>query len=200
MVLSLSFKRFLFIFIFMVLTWGMGLSCFLYYILTDFCPSSTPAEAIIILTGGHGRVEKGFELLKKIKQPVFISGVARRVQLHDLLKVHPLPMELNRYIEVDSLSLDTQDNARQTAHWVQKNGYNSIILVTSYYHIPRSLIEFKRFAPHLKIIPYPIFPKRFSSLSLFKKPLEWKTIIEEYHKYCIARFRHFLNRYTFLKM
>jgi uncharacterized SAM-binding protein YcdF (DUF218 family) len=185
-------KRVFYLFLFALTLWGIGLIGFLNLILFQETSADLKADAIIILTGGTGRIGKGFELLKKEKaHRAFISGVASPVQLEELLKIYRCSSELGEKIELDKTAVDTQSNARQTSYWIKYYGYKTIILVTSYYHIPRSVIEFQRFSQDIKIIPYPIFPAQFSLLTLLKRPSEWKTIIEEYHKYCIAKIRSF---------
>jgi len=52
--------------------------------------------------------------------------------------------------------LDTHGNAQETASWVQRHHYSSLIIVTADYHMPRSLVEFGSEMPGVKLIPYPV--------------------------------------------
>ena len=45
---------------------------------------------------------------------------------------------------LDHAALDTIGNAEESAKWVQDHDYNSVILVTNNYHMPRSLLEMSR--------------------------------------------------------
>ena len=49
---------------------------------------------------------------------------------------------------------NTIENAEQVKVWIEKKSknFNSIILVTSYYHLPRSLLIFKKLFPNKNII------------------------------------------------
>ena len=52
---------------------------------------------------------------------------------------------------------NTLGNARETAGWMQQEGYRSLRLVTSWYHMRRSLLEFERAMPDTRIIAEPVF-------------------------------------------
>ena len=42
-----------------------------------------------------------------------------------------------------------------------KERFTSLRLVTANYHMPRSLLEFRRAMPALHIVPHPVFPDNF---------------------------------------
>ena len=60
----------------------------------------------------------------------------------------------------------TMGNAIETADWIKKSGFNSIILVTANYHMPRSLMLFRHIMPEIRIIPHPVFPIQFEPRTL----------------------------------
>ena len=99
-----------------------------------------PAEAIIVLTGGKDdRILQGIELLSQnYGQRLFISGVNKIVKPHEILK--DAPDQLHPLIDLGYMAQDTHTNALEVFHWIQKNKIQTIILVTSFYHMPRSLL------------------------------------------------------------
>ena len=82
----------------------------------------------------------------------------------------------------------TRMNAIETAQWIQKNKISSIILVTSFYHMPRSLLEIKEAIPDLKIIPFAVFPQSFGeSTDWLHTRYAWQLFLE-YHKFLVVYF------------
>ena len=58
-----------------------------------------------------------------------------------------------RFLIKEEQSRNTVENAKYTKHICQKNNYKTIVLVTSAYHMPRSVKIFKR--EGINIIPFP---------------------------------------------
>lgn len=56
-------------------------------------------------------------------------------------------------ILVENRSLNTEQNAVNTAELLKEKGYDSPVLVTSAFHMPRSVLEFKQAG--VKVLPYP---------------------------------------------
>ena len=145
------------------------------------------ADAIIALTGGNDRIGEAIRLLEEEKAPrLFISGVNENVTGYHLLK--ETPQEWQDKIELGYQAKTTRMNAIETAEWISKNKISSIILVTSFYHMPRSLLEIKTAIPDLKIIPYAVFPQNFGeSTDWIHTRYAWQLFLE-YHKFFIAYF------------
>ena len=70
----------------------------------------------------------------------------------------------NCCVYYEKKSRNTQTNSIEANKWLIKNKYNEIILVTSSYHMPRSIYEFKKNAPDIMIYPWNIFHKEKSIL------------------------------------
>ncbi|MDP3371624.1 MAG: YdcF family protein [Candidatus Paracaedibacteraceae bacterium] len=145
-------------------------------------PSDTAqkTDAIVVLTGGKGRVELGFSLLNAgLGNKLFISGVYPGVGMETLIKKQKVPVHLTKRLadtELDYSAQDTVGNAKETAKWVRANNIYTIRLVTGNYHLWRSLIEFKRILPDLVIISHPI-PEQHS-LSQKTFPLLWNEYVK----------------------
>jgi len=116
-------------------------------------------DAIVVLTGGRLRLEAGLELLAGGKaKKLFISGVNQRVDRDELLRsLRPVPENTACCIVIGHTADNTFGNARETADWMHEEGYRSLRLVTGWYHMRRSLLEFERAMPRVRIIPHPVF-------------------------------------------
>lgn len=116
-------------------------------------PKNQTADAIIVLTGAKGRIDSGLELLHQHHaKKLLISGVGQKADLHDLSQyLERFPKsEMNKLkssITLGHFSTTTEENAIESQDWIKKNKFKKIFLVTSNYHIPRSLYLFNRLMP-----------------------------------------------------
>jgi uncharacterized SAM-binding protein YcdF (DUF218 family) len=145
-----------------ILVWLGGFAWFVassYLLRPD--PSST-TDAIVVLTGGRQRLETGLELLAAGKaKKLFISGVNQRVDREELLRsLGPLPENAACCILIGHTADNTFGNARESADWMREEGYRSLRLVTGWYHMRRSLLEFERAMPRVRVVPHPVFAHR----------------------------------------
>lgn len=169
--------------------WLAGMFWFAGQIPLPGAPATTgTSEAIVVLTGGSGRLAEGLRLLtagggKKL----FVSGVYHGVDVTRLLRLaRQAPGELECCIVLGYSADDTVGNARETAAWMKSEGYRSIRLVTANYHMPRSLLEFRREMPRIVIIPHPVFPDRFMRSQWWRWPGSAGLIAREFNKYLAA--------------
>lgn len=135
---------------------------------------SADNAGIAALTGGKGRLEAGVALLKKgVGKRLLISGVHTSVTTDDISRrLQVDQVTLDCCIDVDHVSSDTIENAKTSLKWVEANNFSTLYLVTSSYHMPRSLRLVKSQAENLIIVP--IYVKDEQTLS---------AIITEYNKY-----------------
>lgn len=152
-------------------------------------------DAIIVLTGGTLRLEKAFELLSaKMADKLLISGVDKGVQMGEVLAAAGLTSaELNCCVTLGYMAEDTGSNAIESAVWIRTNKLSSIRLVTSSYHMPRSLLEFRATVPGVEIIPHPVFPEHVMVSEWWARPGTASLVIAEYNKYLLAATRHWLH-------
>jgi uncharacterized SAM-binding protein YcdF (DUF218 family) len=157
-------------------------------------PSST-TDAIVVLTGGRQRLETGLELLAAGKaKKLFISGVNQRVDREELLRsLGPLPENAACCILIGHTADNTFGNARESADWMREEGYRSLRLVTGWYHMRRSLLEFERAMPRVRVVPHPVFAHRVD-------PERWWSwhgapllVLGEYDKFLISWARPMLG-------
>lgn len=122
-------------------------------------PQSPKADAIIALTGGSGlRIRASVQLLEERAAPVlFISGVNESVDKSDIAKLAGGSESLRTCcIELGYMARSTSQNAVETAQWAAKSDPERLIIVTSDYHMPRSLLLLQRQMPERILIPYPV--------------------------------------------
>jgi uncharacterized SAM-binding protein YcdF (DUF218 family) len=154
-------------------------------------------DAIVVLTGGSQRLQSGLDLLREGKgRKLFISGVNHQVELGDLLRVagHPPDWAATCCIILGHDADNTLGNARETARWMQQEGYHSLRLVTAWYHMRRSLLEFQRAMPGIAILPHPVFPDRMQQRHWWEERATATLIVGEYDKYLATLLRPLLDR------
>jgi uncharacterized SAM-binding protein YcdF (DUF218 family) len=151
--------------------------------------TATMTDAVVVLTGGSGRVDVGLALLAERRaKKLFVSGVARDVDIDQLLKVSMRQdaRNLKDRIVLGHEAGDTPGNARETAAWMTREGFTSLRLVTASYHMRRSLLEFRRAMPYTRIVVHPVFPQGFRLAEWWRWPGTMSLLASEYTKYLIA--------------
>ena len=168
--------------------WLVGLLWFATDLPVSVAAPARETDAIVVLTGGSGRVHQGLELLAQRRaKKLFISGVYRGVDVRELLSVsQQSPANLDCCIALGYEADSTRGNARETADWMRGQGLGSLRLVTAAYHMPRSLLEFRRAMPEIEIVPHPVFPKHVKQHDWWRWPGSASLIISEYNKYLVA--------------
>ncbi len=151
--------------------------------------STDRTDAIVVLTGGSKRLDTGLRLLAEgYAAKVFVSGVARGVDLATLLRVaRQRPEKVACCIAIGYRADNTAGNARETSEWMRAQGYRSLRLVTAGYHMPRSLLEFHRTMSKIQIVPHPVFPTQFKRKGWWRWPGTASLMASEYSKYLLAR-------------
>jgi len=168
--------------------WLAGLIWFAGEVPDEETADRSATDAIVVLTGGTGRLEAGLQLLEqKLATRLFVSGVAHGVDVAALLRVaQRRPNELACCIAVGYRADNTAGNARETAEWVAGQGFRSIRLVTASYHMPRSMLELGRAMPGVRIVPHPVFPPRYKGSRWWLWPGTATLLSSEFIKYLIA--------------
>lgn len=160
-----------------------------------------PTEAVIVFTGGKGRVEQGVALLRAGKAKwLFISGVHQNSDktavFEQFRRMYPAEYrKLESRMVLGRQAVDTIGNARESAEWVRKNGFHTLRLVTANYHMPRSLLEFKRKLPEASILSTAVFTDRFRDNNWWQDKQSLLLVISEYHKYTASRIYGWISKY-----
>jgi uncharacterized SAM-binding protein YcdF (DUF218 family) len=177
------------------LLWIGGLVWFADTMPSEVADPSSPTDAIVVLTGGSQRFEAGMQLLAAGKaRKLFVSGVHQGVEIADLLHLahrapDTAPDGLGCCIVLGHAADSTAGNALETAAWMRREGYHSLRLVTAGYHMRRSLFEFARAMPDMRIIAHPVFPEQVKLADWWAWPGTAALIVGEYDKYLATRLR-----------
>src|SRR5579872_5131607 len=123
--LPMWLKRILPLLLLLCLLWGAGLMWFITLIPAAPTQDQQNTDAIVVLTGGSLRLERGFELLAVGRaRKMFISGVENGVTLASLLRKKEFSAFAG-HIPEGSVTLgyrahNTVGNAAETAEWVAR--------------------------------------------------------------------------------
>ena len=171
---------------------AISLSKFIEQIPTLPTFNNTNTEAIVVLTGGSSRLEEGLSLLAQNKaKKLFVSGVYRGVDVRRLLALSQgNPEELVCCVKLGYAAVSTQGNAAETKAWIDFEGFRTIRLVTSSYHMPRSIKEFSYQMPDVTVIPHAVFPKQFKLNEWWRWPGTANLLLTEYIKFLMSSLRH----------
>jgi uncharacterized SAM-binding protein YcdF (DUF218 family) len=149
---------------------------------------AAPTDAIVVLTGGSLRLQSGLELLREGKGgKLFVSGVNPQVDLDDVLRISGSPRDWALCCVALGHDADnTVGNAHETAQWIRQQGFRSLRLVTAWYHMPRSLLEFDRAMPGIEIVAHPVFPEQVKQGPWWTWRSTAALLVNEYIKYLAA--------------
>ena len=176
-----------------VTVWIIGFGIFCLYALSFKFQPAEKTDAIVVLTGGGERIQTALGLLKDhYADHLLISGVHQSVKPADL--TGDLNPDLAAHITLGYQAQDTRGNARETADFINDNNIKTLLLVTSFYHMPRSVFEVLKEAPDVQIIPLPVFPKSFNdSVDWIRTRYAWLLFVE-YHKFLVTRAQYMVER------
>ncbi len=175
----------------LALAWLAGLLWFVFAIPDRVADETTRTDAIVVLTGGAGRLDEGFALLRRhMAKKLLVSGVYRGIDAAELLRqTGQKDDDLLCCIVLDHMADNTLGNAVETAAWMRTEGFTSLRLVTGNYHMRRSLLEFRRAMPTVVIIPHPVFPDTVKRSNWLTSPAASHLVISEYMKYLAVSLR-----------
>ncbi len=165
------------------LLWAAGL------LVIDSTPAvepDAPADAIVVLTGASDlRLKEGMRLLERRKGArLFISGVNREVKRSELRNVTEGSKRLyDCCVDLGFEAENTVGNAREIADWAHGHEFYTLIVVTSDYHMPRSLLELKADMPDAHFVPYPVATPDLDARGWWKSPKGSRIVVLEYCKY-----------------
>jgi len=182
------------------LIWLVGLFAFADRV-RGFTPATEPAraDAIVALTGPSAeRVNAAIRLLEQDKgKRVLISGVNREVRRQELRALTPGSNRLfNCCVDLGFEAEDTIGNAQEIAAWAEAKGYDSLIVVTSDYHMPRALTEIRAAAPDLALTPYAVETPSLDNSGWWRAAVTARRMTLEYMKYLAALGRALVGRGT----
>lgn len=106
-------------------------------------------DAIVVLTGGAKRIERGLDLLERKRAArMLVSGVDRTVRSVELAAEYQAHKDqFACCIDLGRESVDTRSNAEEVSRWVARRKFRSVRLVTTDWHMPRARFEIARQLP-----------------------------------------------------
>ena len=154
------------------------------------------ADGIVVLTGTPARLSAGFDLLKNgAGKRVLISGVNRQVSKEALrLAMGESESVMACCVDIGHMARDTVGNAYETSLWASENKFNSLIIVTSAYHMPRSLVEMKRQMPSTPLFALAAKNDVLKLKNWWLNPSVSYVLAAEFNKYIFSLIRANLER------
>lgn len=149
------------------------------------------ADAIVALTGGADRITYAIQLLGEGRaRRLLISGVHPSTSRETLASITPGRAQLfDCCVDLGHAALNTVGNAKEARDWARYNGFTSLIVVTSSYHLPRSLNEISREMPEARLIPYPVVTDQMKVGDWWHNPGTTRLLLAEYVKYLMSMAR-----------
>jgi uncharacterized SAM-binding protein YcdF (DUF218 family) len=163
-------------------------------------PDSPPVnlretDGIVVLTGGPSRLAEAIALLAAgHSQRLLISGVNERTNDPDLKQSLDINSQTDNElfdccIDVGRQARDTVGNAQEIAAWARRHNYRSLRVVTADFHIRRSLLEIRRYAPDLVLVPHPVFTENVRPGSWWRNKYAARMLSYEYNKLLAVWFK-----------
>lgn len=175
------------------MAWASGFILFNQEINSYEVDELTKTDAIIVLTGGRNRITEAVKLLNEnMADKMLISGVQKNISPQDIEKRNDVSLTNKPEIELEKQSKNTVENAIKTNEWIKQNNIHSIRLVTSNYHIPRSLQEFKAQNTDLEIIINPVYSEHVSK-AWWKNVGSFCLVASEYNKFLFVYLKNHLT-------
>jgi uncharacterized SAM-binding protein YcdF (DUF218 family) len=135
-------------------------------------------DAIVVLTGGAKRLERGIDLLERGRaERMLISGVERTVRPIELAKRYGTDQALfDCCIDLGREAVDTRSNAEETSDWIARHKFKSVRLVTTDWHMPRARFELSRKTEGLIVVTDAI-----------QSSPSFRTLFLEYNKFILRQ-------------
>lgn len=176
-------------FLVVALIWAAGLFAFAHRVQQSTPrPDPLPAEGIVVLTGANSneRIAAAVDLLaERLGRRVLVSGVNRDVTREELRRASKTVRRLyDCCVDLGFTAADTVGNARETAEWAKAMGYESLIVVTSDYHMPRAMLELRAvLGPPMILQTYAVATPALKVRDWWRSPRAARLLVVEYSKY-----------------
>jgi uncharacterized SAM-binding protein YcdF (DUF218 family) len=170
---------------------GVGFVWFVSSISSDEVSLDTKADGIVALTGAAARIPDAIELLATERgKRLLITGVYRATSSREIARITPL---YSKYftccIDLDRSALNTFGNALETRRWAREHNFNSLIVVTSNWHMPRAMAELAHQLPDVALIAYPVISEKVKTEPWWSNTDTARLLLAEYLKYLFALMR-----------
>jgi uncharacterized SAM-binding protein YcdF (DUF218 family) len=173
---------------------ALGFAWFLGEVPSEEVKLERDADGIVALTGGASRINDAIELLQSGRgKRLLISGLNRATTLAEIARLNPeYAATVRCCVDIDR-SLNTLGNAVETRRWAAQQGFRSLIVVTSNYHMPRALAELAHQMPDVTLVAFPVVVDRHKSEPWWSRGAPPRLMLLEYLKLVYAKLRMQLN-------
>jgi uncharacterized SAM-binding protein YcdF (DUF218 family) len=170
---------------------GGGLVWFVLHVPAEEIALDRNADGIVVLTGGASRISDAIELLAAGRgKRLLISGVHRSTSIAELARTVPgYEQFVTCCVDLDYSAINTTGNAVETRRWVKERGFTSLIVVTSSYHMQRTMAELASQLPAIALVPYPVVSEKMRNEPWWVSGQTARLILSEYAKYVVAQLR-----------
>lgn len=160
-------------------------------------PITGPTDGILVLTGADHRIAEGARLLAGgAGRRLLISGVNSQTNRDALIKLSGLDRAtFGCCVDLGYAAQDTIGNAEEARAWASGLRARRLIVVTSGYHMPRSLAELSIAMPGVELVPYPVVPKSVRDRAWWLQPKLMRLLATEYAKFLPVAARYALVRH-----
>jgi uncharacterized SAM-binding protein YcdF (DUF218 family) len=176
-------RVFLAVIVLAVLAYAIGFVLFVSNL--PSAPDMAPqVDGIVALTGGGTRLDTAVALLERgAGKRLLISGVSPTTTKEEIGKLADGGKRFACCADLGYAAEDTHGNAVEAADWARENHYNSIAIVTSRYHTPRTMREFSALLPDVTLIAYPVEQSNVDLGTWWRHPHTAQLLHREYAKY-----------------
>lgn len=176
---------------------GAGFVVFASTVLSETPPPlQQKADGIVALTGTQQRISAAADLLARgLAKRLLVTGVNRQATSEEIRRLTQLEERLfDCCVDLGYEAQNTIGNAEETRAWVEQHGFTSLIVVTSSYHMPRSLVELGRVMPDVALIPYPVAFGQPRDGAWWTNPALVRLLVAEYLKFLPSAARYAIAR------
>ncbi|HTT47333.1 MAG TPA: YdcF family protein [Pseudolabrys sp.] len=173
---------------------GAGFCWYLLKVPAEEVALDRNADGIVVLTGAAARIPDAIELLATDHgKRLLISGVHRDTRAREIARLTPVYAKYFACcIDLDRSALNTFGNALETKRWAREHNFNSLIVVTSNWHMPRAMAELEHQLPDVTLISFPVISPKMRDQPWWSNFDAVRLLFAEYLKYLFALARmHF---------
>jgi uncharacterized SAM-binding protein YcdF (DUF218 family) len=152
---------------------------------------SARADGVVALTGGSQRIADGVVLVTSGQgRRLLISGINEKAGRDEIIRHTPALADImGCCVDLDYRARNTIGNAIEARRWARARGYSSIVVVTSNYHMPRTLAEFAHAMPGMALVPHPVITDSVDVTRWWATLSSARVVASEYVKYVISHAR-----------
>ena len=170
---------------------GGGFVWFIWHVPATEITLNRNADGIVVMTGGASRISDAIELLAAGHgKRLLISGVNPTTSSAEIARKNPRHEGLVACcVDLDHSAVNTVGNAIETRRWARDRKFTSLIVVTSAYHMPRTMAELEIQMPDIALVPFPVVTEKLRNEPWWASGQTARLILSEYAKFVVAQLR-----------